>query len=245
MKLITYFDSNLTKDCLKNLSQYSDYIAVYPNDFITAFNIFGKSKTYILMRDWQDSTQIPESMLSDTDIIFQITEDSVFEYRNKQNIMFFNHATTWEQLNHLASLGAAAIIIDAPLTFETNLIKRWKQIHPVQIFAIADSESVIDVRQWFLRPEDYSQCEETLDAICVKPSLIKVYAHKMSPSRLSMLIPSIDEFQNANALYMSPQFQEKRMNCRQRCQEPDGLCSHCIRIVEIAQQLERIRPNGN
>lgn len=245
MKLITYFDNNLTKSLLRDMSQYSDYIAVYPNDFVTAFNLFGKSKTYILMRDWQDSTQIPESMLTDADIIFQITEESAFHYRNKSSIMFFNHATTWEQLNQYADLGAAAIIIDAPLTFEMASIKRWKETHPIKIFAIADSESVTDVRQWFLRPEDQSQCEGYLDAVCVKPSLVAVYAHKLSPSKLSMIIPSIDELQDTNAFYISPHFQEKRMNCRQHCQEPGGLCSYCIRITEIAEQLERIKSNGN
>lgn len=245
MELITYFDPNLRKDQLHNIQQHANYIAVYPSDFELAFRLFGRDKTYIIMRDWQDFTQISEDLSSEADIIFQITEDMAQQYRSKWNIMFFNHATTWEQLNRYADLGATAIIIDAPLTFEMQKINKWKKSHLVDIFTIADSDATTDIQHWFALPNAYREYSGIIDAVCVRPSLIYAYAHKLTPSRISQVLSSIDYEQDINPTFLPPGFTEKRMNCGQRCQEPDGQCSYCIRAVEMAQQLERIKPNGN
>lgn len=245
MELITYFDTNLRKDQLHDIQQHANYIAVYTNDFELAFHLFGKNKTYILMRDWQDSTQISEDLSSEADIIFQITEDMAQSFRNKWNIMFFNHATTWEQLNRYADLGAAAIIIDAPLTFEMQKINKWKKSHSANIFAIADSDATTDIQHWFALPDTYHEYLDIIDAVCVRPSLIHAYAHKLTPFRISQILPSINWEVDLNPTYLPLDFTEKRMNCGQRCQEPDGQCSYCIRAAEMVQQLERIKPNGN
>ena len=239
----TPYLTDIRKDHLQDIKNYATYICVSEEEAATAINLFGRDKIYIIMY-FQEPDFNSIRKLNIDNFIIQIPEAFFSDELKAFSFMFFETATTWEQLNNYASKGATAILINSPLTFQSNAIKKWKQKYAVKIFATADSNKITDVRQWFLRPEDCTQCEGSLDAICIKPSLVSIYAHGISSSKLSVIIPSIDETQDINALYLPPNFQEKRLNCRQRCQEPNGLCSYCLRIIEITKQMERMKSDG-
>lgn len=235
--------TDIRKDHLRDVKDYVTYICISEKEAATAINLFGRDKTYIIMCFEEPDFDSIRNLDLDNFII-QIPEGYYSNELASFPFMFFETATTWEQLNSYACKGATAILINSPLTFQSNAIKKWKQKYAVKIFATADSNKTTDVRQWFLRPEDCKQYEGSLDAVCIKPSLVSVYSHGLSPSKLSTIVPSIDENQDVNALYLPPNFQEKRLNCRQRCQEPNGLCSYCLRMIEITKQIERMKSNG-
>lgn len=244
MDYITFIPclTDVREDYLRDVKDYATYICVSEEEASTAINLFGKDKTYIIMC-FQEPDFDNIQNLDISNFIIQIYESYYSDKLAPFSFMFFEAANTWEQANHYAHLGAAAIRVEAPLTFQTDFIQKWKQKHNIKIFTTIDSNKVTDVRQWFLRPEDCSLYTEIFDGVCIKFSLIASYAHGLSPSKLSLIIPSLNPSQDVNALYISPSFQKKRMNCKQRCQEPTGVCAYCVRIMEVTKQIERITSN--
>lgn len=169
-------------------------------------------------------------------------------YCRKYNIpFFFAHAVSepWA-LNAMIYLGVCAARVTGELTHNLDYLDTL----PIEIRVWANSSGAPFgykpiMGGWF-RPEDL----ENLTAIDVcefqshdnkeEQALYRIYAENHAwPGELYMIVKDIQDKTIVNRM-IPPEFQERRSNCRMRCQN-GGYCRYCETITHLANP-DIIRP---
>lgn len=244
MDLIAYTPSltPIRKDRLKDIHDYADYVCIFQEELKTAVNLFGKDKTYIIICfEEPDISQIQKLDLAK--FIIQVPES--FGPIHSYPFMYLEGANTWEQANHYARQGVAAVRFESPLTFSSEELRQWRgTFTDTLLFATADP-NVQFLSSWFARPEDIHQYEDVFDALCVNPSNLRYYAQGSFRGNLNALLPSLPASESVSNQLLTPDFAIHRLNCKQVCENPSYGCFYCERIRGITKQMERIYNNGN
>lgn len=168
-----------------------------------------------------------------------------------QNIPFYHNAgvKTAYELRALKELGVCYALIDAPLFFNMDLVKSIDvPVRAVPNLALKDGlprDNGI-VGTW-IRPEDLGIYEDYIAAIEFEDftedrekyyqkerAMFRIYAEqKHWPGNLNMLVTGLN-FSALNRV-INPVLSERRMTCRQKCEE-GGHCRLCYHVLSAANQ---------
>lgn len=150
--------------------------------------------------------------------------------------------STYHELNNWLKLGVCYVRLDAPLFFDLpNVVKITKK---VPIRAVANVANEI---KWpddnglygtWIRPENVKDYERYISTIefedCdnrKEQALFRIYAEQHEwPGDIDMLITNYT-FGGVNRM-LPPEFGEKRMTCRHRCQQ--NKCNYCYWVAKLA-----------
>ena len=161
-------------------------------------------------------------------------------------------------LNALINQGVCAARITGELAHNLDFLNSL----PIEIRVIANKSGAPFGYEpllggWF-RPEDLYQleaidvCEFSFSNMREEQALYRIYAENHEwPGELNMLVKDIQNSEILNRV-IPPQFQERRSNCKMRCQNGDG-CHYCKTITffttmktltKIKEQIEN-KENDN
>ena len=211
------FLTDIRKDHLRDVKDYATYICVSAEEAVTAINLFGRDKTYIIMCFEEPDFDSIRNLDLDNFII-QVPESNYSNELASFPFMFFEAAT--------------------------EDLRQWKTIFPdTLLFATADSTSYF-LSSWFVRPEDTCRYEGVFDALCVNPFNLQYYAHSFFCGPLKSLLPSLRSAESVTNQLLPPDFAVRRLNCKQVCESPSCNCAYCDRIKDITKQMERMKSNG-
>lgn len=237
------FLTDIRKDYLRDIKDYATYICVSEEEALTAINLFGRDKAYIIMYFEEPDFDSIRNLDLDNFII-QVPEGYYSNELTAFPFMFFEAAKTWEEANRYAHKGVAAVRFEAPLTFSTEDLRQWKTTFAdTLLFATADPTAYF-LSSWFVRPEDTCRYKGIFDALCVNPFNLQYYTHSSFRGPLKSLLPSLQPAESVINQLLPSDFAVRRLNCKQVCESPSYNCTYCDRIRGITKQMERMKPNG-
>lgn len=152
----------------------------------------------------------------------------------------------WETFNNLKNIGVSDIYIDGALGFQMEKIGKAKgkikirvtpHMSPNAQWSSSDNEN-----SFYIRPEDidnYSKYVDILDfrdnSKDAEETLFNIYKRKIFPFDLNNLIRQLNL--PTNNIYIANSFCSNRLNCGQRCQEPDISCHLCRNAILISNKM--------
>ena len=148
-------------------------------------------------------------------------------------------------LNRYISLGVCAIRITAPLTHYLDELRKMDLHVEIRVFpnlpGIIPTETCNGLTGGWFRPEDLYQLDDIIDVAEFAPgtpikreqALYRIYAedHQWSGA-LDLLIDDFTIKDMMNRM-IPPEFQERRSNCRQRCQFGSRNCHYCELLIKL------------
>ncbi len=149
-------------------------------------------------------------------------------------------------LNAVINMGVCAARITGELAHHLDYLKTL----PIEIRVWANQPGAPFnyeplIGGWF-RPEDLNEldaidvCEFQTDNIQQEQALYRIYAEqKQWPGRLEIILKNFNNEEIINRM-IPPEFQERRNNCRMRCQT-GGNCRSCYSFAKLAS-LELLKP---
>ena len=165
--------------------------------------------------------------------------------------VFWSYPVTsfWE-LRGLIDLGVNEVLLDAPLYFDLNKVKKICDKSNVEIRLIANQcfNSYMPrengIKGPYIRPEDVEYYEQYVshiefisDRLEKELTLIDVYKNKKAwPGNLNLLLNNLKENIDNRGFNGEP-FAERRANCGQRCQS-DGICHYCNIIFDLINTID-------
>lgn len=175
---------------------------------------------------------------------------SIMREQGYNKIFWSYPATSFWELNGLINLGVNEVLLDAPLYFDLEKVKRICNEANVEIRLIANQcfNSYMPrkdgVRGTYIRPEDvdyYSQYVSHLEFVSDKLekelTLINIYKNKKSwPGNLNLLLNDLNKNIDNRGLN-GESFAERRANCGQRC-FANGNCHYCDTIFNFINTVD-------
>ena len=224
----------------QNRDSIIDIIDINPNATII---LFMEEVPALLEEDWEKIKQDYIMTRNNLKLLFYgpfQTENIVKAVENQIPFFFIYAASNPYDANALVNLGVSDIYITGRLAHQLDYVDTL----PVQIRVIPQhAQAPFGYKPllgaWF-RPEDI----ENLKMIDVcdfgfeenkrrVQALYRIYAEEHEwPGELYMLVPEIEDKEIMNRM-LPPDFQEKRSNCRMRCQE-GGYCHICENYAYLA-----------
>lgn len=157
----------------------------------------------------------------------------------------------WELFTNLQKLGVSDIRVDGPLGFQTKLLAKAKKNTKIRCYPhYSASASFMPpaANHFFVRPEDISLYEEAIDIFDLREpdperqeTLFNIYSRGTFNYNIDLLIYNIPS--DVNNLVLKD-FAEPRLNCKQRCKQPDSHCDLCnskFHYVDIVTQYGKNR----
>ena len=219
----------------------NDYCVNYPN------------KTFILC--WTNNPEevtLPEikqlqSIYPGVRFVIALDNLSWYPKLNEMNIQwFYNYPIIdFYTLNGLIGAGAAMAIVGPPLIFNMDRLHKLPieiRIRPNVAYYDGEVPHMDGIHGGWIRPEDidlYDPCtiEFYGNTQSQQEVLFKIYqSDKEWAGSLNMLISGFGVSLDNRAL--PDEFGEKRLNCKQRCEE-DNSCHYCQSAIRFAQTIER------
>lgn len=140
--------------------------------------------------------------------------------------------TDWETFQDFVQLGVSDIYIDGPLGFQLPKLKKEKNKIKIRISPTISSAITRLPNTFFIRPEDLPIYSPFVDVIDFREPnqdkedvLFDIYKRQSFTFDIDQLIKGLPKGIR-NPLIRSD-FAEKRLNCGQRCMEPDKNCKYC------------------
>lgn len=167
-----------------------------------------------------------------------------------RNIKFYYKYTVTStfELNTLKDLGVAYALVGVPLIFDLKNIAAFGV--PLRVIANLAYEPYL-IRQngivgGWIRPEDVSKYGEYItalefyapDNLDKEKALFHTYAEKGQwPGNLNLLIDNLGINVDNRLIYDSEGFAERRMSCRQKCQNAVSTCHYCEDQLNFAKDV--------
>lgn len=224
---VMYNDRNIIFDCIEK----------YPDKQINL------TKYYIHKEDidWNEITTF--NTLTKGNFIFGVSFIDDLAECKKRNIKcyYLEPIRTFRELRGLKTLNVAYAIIDAPLFFQMDKVKKIGV--PIRVTANLAMRELLPYADGvpgpWIRPEDVALYEDYIDIIEFgrttleeERALYRIYAeqHKW-PGELGMIIKDLNHT-GINRMIPTT-MTERRLNCGQKCQESDT-CHLCWRMLDLA-----------
>ena len=193
------------------------------------------------IKDWSEIENYMK--LTQNNFIFGVSLLEDVHQCIKNNIPFYylKTLTTFDEINVMQTLGAAAVIIGGPIFFKMNTLAQFSMEKRVAAnCAITDELPRTDgVAGSWIRPEDVEQYEDLIDIIEFQRvsqeqerALFRIYAEQHNwPGDLNMIIQDLN-YPGVNRM-IPPDLVQRRLNCGQRCKETSN-CHLCWRMLDLA-----------
>lgn len=213
---------------------------------------------------------IPQAQIIDWDlimpykdilhIVIAVEETSMIEeVRNHGYKVFWSYpASTFWELKGLVDLGVNQILLDAPIYFSLNKVKRIcgnnielrLNVNRCMNGYMKRKDGVCGT---YVRPEDveeYSKyiqhMEFTSDSLKQEQTLYHIYAeNKYWPGNLNLLLIYLNANVDNRGFELLPTnnndskfFAHRRMNCEQKCIE-DGRCAMCYSVFKLINNIDK------
>ena len=178
-------------------------------------------------------------------IIFCISSFEQAELCKKLGMLFYYGfpISTFQELRFWIDYGVCYVLLGAPLFFRLPDVKK---MCPVPIRAIPNVAYMGDLpydnglHGTYIRPEDVELYEPYISVFefedCdnqKEQGLYRIYAEEHEwPGDLSDIITNF-KYQGLNRIVYH-EFAEKRLNCRQRCEENVNSCHWCQTLMDLA-----------
>lgn len=173
---------------------------------------------------------------------------SIFQAVKDAGLNAYVHlgVTDWDTYVELVNSGVSDIIIDGPLGFQVDNIKKFKENIAIRVHPNFSSTRITHAEHanfFFIRPEDLPLYEDMIDIIefaAVNPvqeaTLYEIYKRGFYNFELKNLIPQLNH--TINNTFIRPDFCQHRLNCGQRCKVPDGrACKMCDTELRISSKV--------
>lgn len=164
--------------------------------------------------------------------------------------------TDWETFTYLSDLGVSDILIDGPLGFQHDKLFNRKN-NQILIRAIPNYSSIAAIGKlrpssFFIRPEDtfYYTGIDILEfyhnTIEQEETLFTIYNRGTCLLPLNSLIPELED-SIPNAVISGEEFTERRLNCGQRCMNPEPIhhCNYCKIYLDFLKNVEEWMNSNN
>lgn len=160
--------------------------------------------------------------------------------------------TDWEMFTDLAKNGSSDILIDGPLCFQMDKIKRIKEDYPVKIRVspVLSPNSSVGGRtpqSFFIRPEDLHLYENAVDIIDFlvrdqdkEDALFDIYKRGTFNYSLSDLLMEKFDPDINNILLDGSNFAQYRLTCAQRCKIPGRICRYCENAIKVMNNAIKV-----
>ena len=195
--------------------------------------------------NWEDIIKIKN--LITNELIIGITDINLIPICKDNKLKFYLNypITSYDELNTVLSLGSYYVKLGAPLFFDMDNIKKFFPEVKIRLIPnVAYDDKYIHESGLYgtwVRPEDlllYNNYIETVEFQASDPhrekALFHIYIEEQKwPGELDMLITNFNG-PGENA-FISSEFSEARLNCRQRCMARQG-CKICKRAMLIADR---------
>ena len=178
-------------------------------------------------------------------LIFCISSFEQAELCKKLGMLFYYGfpIQTFQELRFWIDYGVCYVVLGAPLFFRLPVVKK---MCPVPIRAIPNVAFMGDLpyenglHGTYIRPEDVEIYEPYISVFefedCDRDKeqgLYRIYAElKEWPGDLSDIITNF-KYQGLNRIVYH-EFAERRLNCRQRCEEEPNSCHWCQTLMDLA-----------
>lgn len=162
----------------------------------------------------------------------------------------------WETFNNLKNLGVTDIIIDGALGFQMSSIAQAKGDIKIRVTPMLSSNAALSLpdspneNSFFIRPEDLKYYEDYIDIIefqaetaTQEKTYFEIYNRGFYDYDLTLLIRSLHT--KVPNPFIIKDFAPRRLNCRQKCQDPAGYCVLCSNAFKIANELYNVLKNNN
>ena len=207
----------------------------------------------------KNTESISEKEEQQIELIKAVTENYTIKCRTVSqlsNLLFqgFNAylsfpATDWETFSELQNLGVSDIYIDGPLCFQMNKIALAKKNTKIRMSPTLSPNSSLtrgEPNDFFVRPEDLP-IYKAVDVIDFneteqdkEDALFSIYNRGTFNYSLKDLMVNLPY--DINNLLFKEDFATHRLNCGQRCKEPDRschLCSNYFALIENSLKLAK------
>lgn len=171
------------------------------------------------------------------------------ECKNRDIAFYYSYPVdTYSDLNFLTNLGVSQVILEAPLFFDLEKIAQaGVKVRAVANRTTSSNFPLGQVCGTWIRPEDVEaydpyvvtiefdsnnlENEKTLFRIYAEDKTWNGYLYQLIARRYSAedLV-----FNNARCNKIAPTLVEKRINCGQRCAQPEGKCKACEYVLTFA-----------
>lgn len=161
-------------------------------------------------------------------------------------------ATDWETFAELQDLGVSDIYIDGPLGFQMNKIAAGKKDIKIRVSPTMSPNSSLtkgEPNDFFIRPEDL-KFYNSIDIIDFnetntdkEDTLFSIYNRGTFNYSLQNLMSNLPY--DINNLLFREDFVSHRLNCGQRCKEPNRSCHLCSNYFTVIKDSLNLIKRSN
>lgn len=206
--------------------------------------------------DWEKITAYQEVL----NIVIAVEDTNIMDFVKTLNFpVFWSYpVTTYWELNGLLNLGVSQVLLDAPLFFDLEKVKNICG-DGVELRAIVNKcynnymTRKDGICGTYIRPEDITMYSKYInhfefDAknLTQERILYNVYTKDTFwPDNLNILLTNFNVnvnnrgFEGLPEPYHEKSFAERRMNCKQICQQDPYRCKFCYTVIDFINAVQK------